>query len=59
MRVLRMPWILFAASALGCGDAAAIRPGDIRVYTAPKPEEADRTTAPAATKGDPAPEAAE
>jgi hypothetical protein len=35
---LAIPALVVAAGAAGCGDEAAIRPGDIRTYAAPRPE---------------------
>ena len=59
MRVLRAAWTLLAVAGVGCGDAAVIRPGDIRVYTAPKPAKADPAAAAATEQSEPALEAAE
>lgn len=59
MRVLPVTWMLLAAACVGCGDAAVIQPGDIRVYSVPKQAESDPAAAVAAKQGEPAPEAAE
>lgn len=41
-------WAAIAAMAPGCGDPAAIQPGDVRAYEAPKPAVAQVTPQPAA-----------
>ena len=43
---------MLAVAAAGCGDGAAIRPGDIRSYTIPRPAESPVVAAnPSATPG--------